>query len=1225
MQLKDGEISNTDSPMSSPGSSPSKPEKRVKEVTAAPAVEFISAKEQRLAERAKHVKKPWDDGYNAVKEHVWGEHVVYEENMDDFSVVVPDSEVIGEYDMDPELMRYKYNEAITEAHQEKQNLISRLNKRLRILDEVKGAYLRDIVTMRNVLDEVLTKEEREEVFSEWKLALPSVDMNGPLGLYSPKASAIQMKSCESCGGHVELQTNDMNMTVKLKKEIAFLRKQHENIALDYAKLKTRYDNLEGSQNGIFQQLDMEKKSLFVELTEVRAKLVEKTEIADNLDISNKKHREENMRVKNENGDVVKDLDDAIAHIEKLESEQGTNTNKLEIMEFEHHKAVTRMSEDKVKIEEQAKVIGELEATANKLNAIVSELTEQNTSLEHDVVIGKGIIENKLALLEREVDNSSRLADLVTDLQQEVKDALYQNAVDQEMSEQLISQKNGDQWIVEAQVTEMGKKIQNGAQEILDREKKIAELEDTIVERDKTITKLTTTVSLKKQELVAMQSFVSGGGGQSFAGGDRGIAQAMENAVNNVNIPNPSPGMFDPEFRGNTPPRGGLAALASGSFLQINTGGGGDDLLSRAGSFMGTPAAPVVTAETLYKPDLSLLNPLQAAAVKDEIETLDGHVNINVDEAVEEMIRKIQVSTPKVHSTLMGSVSKPASADDSPTGSAPGSSQGARGGSPADNPVRHQLSNIIMNMIRKHDDIKTQQYVVAQKSVVPRGVVGQIAPGMMPNMRAGAESFNPNSNGKVQHSQSFSFSSGMGSLTEDGEEEEDETTSSASAGGGRRGALAAVPSMYGKAAFTLQDSPSNAPSSTPTKRSKARPPPVGRDGSTSIADAHPDASKEEMILRESILSILTANVGSIQAKKAFNAMVPLISMYGSTLSACMDGFWQGLILVKRSSDFYNKCMVIFEKMVNTDKNTAAQVGEVCAECVPLAMSTMGEALSSWQTAVRMDMDVADKLEGYIEGQDDNEMLCYTPYGEFFGRDDDLFLPRADVAMAQLEKMTQYCNYCSTHLNNYLVDVLKDWSSSKSVSVEINSIIEKSQNSVKEEMVTENNRLVSELAALHMMLDQTKQMANEARAHETLANAELETLRLLPQQILVLESKNMDVVDKVRDLKRDLEAMQVKKEDLKNHNIALDTRIDRLIQEKKVVVKESEKRRVLINELNQDVKEKNEEIVNFTQEVKEMKRVEFERLYNLATVACQTEPDMKSQANQTEFICPTVSLK
>ena len=160
---------------------------------------------------------------------------------------------------------------------------------------------------------------------------------------------------------------------------------------------------------------------------------------------------------------------------------------------------------------------------------------------------------------------------------------------------------------------------------------------------------------------------------------------------------------------------------------------------------------------------------------------------------------------------------------------------------------------------------------------------------------------------------------------------------------------------------------------------------------------------------------------------------------------------------------------------------------------------------------------------------------------------------------------------------------------------------------------------------MMLDQTKQMANEARAHETLANAELETLRLLPQQILVLESKNMDVVDKVRDLKRDLEAMQVKKEDLKNHNIALDTRIDRLIQEKKVVVKESEKRRVLINELNQDVKEKNEEIVNFTQEVKEMKRVEFERLYNLATVACQTEPDMKSQANQTEFICPTVSLK
>jgi hypothetical protein len=381
----------------------------------------------------------------------------------------------------------------------------------------------------------------------------------------------------------------------------------------------------------------------------------------------------------------------------------------------------------------------------------------------------------------------------------------------------------------------------------------------------------------------------------------------------------------------------------------------------------------------------------------------------------------------------------------------------------------------------------------------------------------------------------------------------------------------------------------------------------------------------MILRESVLSILTSNVGSINAKKAFNALVPLISMYGSTLSACMDGFWQSLILVKRSSDFYNKCMIIFEKMMDgAAKQSATKVGEVCAECVPLAMSTMGETLSGWQAVIRMDPDMAEKMEGYYDGEEEEAVVMYQPYGEFFGRDDDVFLPKADIALAQLEKMTQYTNYCQLHLNNFLVDVIKDWSSSKSVSVEINNIIESSQSSAKEEMLAENNRLLSELSAVHLMLEQTRGVMNEARAHEKAAQSELESLRLLPQQVLTLESKNLDLVDKIRDMKLDYTALETKAQDLKNHNIALDQRIERLIVEKRVMAKESEQRRVLINELNADITGHTANISRLEGDVKEMKRVEHERLYNLADMATMTEPDVKSQANQTEFVCPTVGV-
>ena len=48
-----------------------------------------------------------------------------------------------------------------------------------------------------------------------------------------------------------------------------------------------------------------------------------------------------------------------------------------------------------------------------------------------------------------------------------------------------------------------------------------------------------------------------------------------------------------------------------------------------------------------------------------------------------------------------------------------------------------------------------------------------------------------------------------------------------------------------------------------------------------------ATPEEVALREAILCTLTATVGPIPAKKAINALTPVVGLYGSMLTSAMD--------------------------------------------------------------------------------------------------------------------------------------------------------------------------------------------------------------------------------------------------------------------------------------------------------------------------------------------------
>lgn len=151
-----------------------------------------------------------------------------------------------------------------------------------------------------------------------------------------------------------------------------------------------------------------------------------------------------------------------------------------------------------------------------------------------------------------------------------------------------------------------------------------------------------------------------------------------------------------------------------------------------------------------------------------------------------------------------------------------------------------------------------------------------------------------------------------------------------------------------------------------------------------------ASDEEIALREAILCTLTATVGPIPAKKAINALAPVCALYGGFLTGALDGFWDSLIQIRRSSDFLCKLNVIFEKIISCGSAgvTAQDVGRICGECIPLAMASLGgsNALTSWQQTCKIHSGMGLEMSGTIDPTTGD--LVFKKYDEFFGNQVDV---------------------------------------------------------------------------------------------------------------------------------------------------------------------------------------------------------------------------------------------
>lgn len=126
----------------------------------------------------------------------------------------------------------KYNSAITELKLVKASII----RRTKVMEDLRKAYLKDIVTMKHVINDILTGTERESVMAAYNSRLPSIDLKQPLVLFAPPESQFLVKPCENCGGFLDLTISDNSKVKALEKVVESYKLRQEQLCIKIATL-----------------------------------------------------------------------------------------------------------------------------------------------------------------------------------------------------------------------------------------------------------------------------------------------------------------------------------------------------------------------------------------------------------------------------------------------------------------------------------------------------------------------------------------------------------------------------------------------------------------------------------------------------------------------------------------------------------------------------------------------------------------------------------------------------------------------------------------------------------------------------------------------------------------------------------------------------------------------------------------------------------------------------
>jgi hypothetical protein len=95
-----------------------------------------------------------------------------------------------------------------------------LLRRNDVIDTLRQSYLKDVLALKLVMNNVLKDDkEREHVLATYNAYIPCVDLTAALPLHGPEHSHFSMRPCESCGGTMEVKILDADQVTKIRTQL----------------------------------------------------------------------------------------------------------------------------------------------------------------------------------------------------------------------------------------------------------------------------------------------------------------------------------------------------------------------------------------------------------------------------------------------------------------------------------------------------------------------------------------------------------------------------------------------------------------------------------------------------------------------------------------------------------------------------------------------------------------------------------------------------------------------------------------------------------------------------------------------------------------------------------------------------------------------------------------------------------------------------------------------
>lgn len=391
-----------------------------------------------------------------------------------------------------------------------------IKKRTLIVEELRKAYLRDVVAIKYMVSELLTDPEKKEVFDEWKETLPSADLKDALLLRSPFHGVLSVAPCAKCGGTINIQFSDIQQVKDLQSKVDSLNGRNELLRLMIATLEAKNEQMLSATSEEVKNHSEEKKYLYGEIRRLKTEMEEQAIRARVVSEMNKKIKEENLKHISNHQDMTirslanekaleralemntelrqtvgelrvevhayqtgsMDLEAKIAILEeRLRAKDGELVKKQGVIDELNHE----MSELKTQLDKQREFSKNAENAAELSDRAKESLREENRKLQ--VVLDKQVAANEV------------LEDKVESLRMELKDA----AADLEASRSVVNTLQFEGSILKNLIAGLEARLQEKEADVAKLLAAMAELENKQKEAQDEIAVLSRDISARERD------------------------------------------------------------------------------------------------------------------------------------------------------------------------------------------------------------------------------------------------------------------------------------------------------------------------------------------------------------------------------------------------------------------------------------------------------------------------------------------------------------------------------------------------------------------------------------------------------------------------------------------------------------------------------------------------------------------------------------------------------